>query len=123
MKYGVKDWGKGKTIAEFATEKERMRWTIEKGYAFMDGDRVDAGRRVALYEVEDEDVKYTEEQKQLAISYLERRSKLTSLETGIASEAVMNSYFNMLEITDGMRWLREQDPLQYADELCEEAGG
>ena len=67
--------------------------------------------------------KYTEEQKQMAISYLERRSKLTSLETGIASEAVMNSYFNMLEITDGMKWLREQDPLQYADELCKEEEG
>lgn len=123
MKYGVKDWGKGKTIAEFATEEERMRWTIEKGYAFMDGDRVDAGRRVALYEVEDEDVKYTEEQRQLAISYLERRSKITSLETGIAPEAVMKGYFNMLEIVDGMKWLREQDPLRYADELCEEAEG
>lgn len=68
-------------------------------------------------------LKYTEEQKQLAISYLERRSKITSLETGIAPEAVMNSYFNMLEIADGMRWLREQDPLQYADELCMEAEG
>lgn len=66
-------------------------------------------------------MKYTEEQKQLAISYLERRSKLTSLETGIAPEDVMNSYFNMLEIVDGMKWLREQDPLRYADELCEEA--
>ena len=68
-------------------------------------------------------MKYTEEQKQLAISYLERRSKITSLETGIAPEDVMGSYFNMLEIVDGMRWLPEQDPLRYADELCEEAGG
>lgn len=68
-------------------------------------------------------LKYTEEQKQLAISYLERRSKITSLETGIAPEAVMENYFNMLEIADGMRWLREQDPLRYADELCEEAEG
>lgn len=68
-------------------------------------------------------MKYTEEQKQLAISYLERRSKITSLETGIAPENVMDSYFNMLEIVDGMKWLREQDPLQYADELCMEEEG
>lgn len=68
-------------------------------------------------------MKYTEEQKQLAISYLERRSKLTSLETGIAPEDVMDSYFNMLEIVDGMKWLREQDPLRYADELCMEEEG
>lgn len=53
-------------------------------------------------------MKYTEEQKQLAISYLERRSKITSLETGIAPEVVMKGYFNMLEIVDGMKWLREQ---------------
>ena len=46
-------------------------------------------------------MKYTEEQRQLAISYLERRSKITSLETGIAPEAVMKGYFNMLEIVDG----------------------
>lgn len=68
-------------------------------------------------------MKYTEEQKQLAISYLERRSKLTSLETGNAPEVVMKGYFNMLEIVDGMKWLREQDPLQYADELCMEGEG
>lgn len=68
-------------------------------------------------------MKYTEEQKQLAISYLERRSKIASLETGIAPEAVMDSYFNMLEIADGMKWLREQDPLRYADELCREEEG
>ncbi len=68
-------------------------------------------------------MKYTEEQRQLAISYLERRSKITSLETGIAPEAVMKGYFNMLEIVDGMKWLREQDPLRYADELCMEEEG
>lgn len=66
-------------------------------------------------------MKYTEEQKQLAISYLERRSKITSLETGIAPEDVMGSYFNMLEIVDGMKWTWEQDPLRYAEELCWEA--
>lgn len=65
-------------------------------------------------------LKYTEEQKQLAISYLERRSKITSLETGIAPEVMMKGYFNMLEIVNGMKWLREQDPLRYADELCME---
>lgn len=68
-------------------------------------------------------MKYTEEQKQLAISYLERRSKITSLETGIAQEVVMKGYFNTLEIVDGMRWLREQDPLRYTDELCMEEEG
>lgn len=68
-------------------------------------------------------MKYTEEQKQLAISYLERRAEITSLETGIAPEDVMGSYFNMLEIVDGMKWRQEQDPLRYADELCMEVDG
>ena len=65
-------------------------------------------------------MEYTEEQKQLAISYLERRAEITSVDTGFTPEDVMDSYFNMLEIVDGMKWMRTEDPLRYADELCEE---
>ena len=66
-------------------------------------------------------MKYTEEQKQLAISYLERRSEITSAETGFAPEDVMDSYFSALEIVDGMKWVQTCDPLRYAEILCEEA--
>ena len=63
---------------------------------------------------------YTEEQKQLAISYLERRAEITSVETGFTPEDVMDSYFNTLEIMVGLKWPRAQDPLRYAEILCEE---
>lgn len=66
-------------------------------------------------------MKYTEEQKQLAISYLERRAEITALYTELAPEDVMGSYFNALELVDGLKWIRTCDPLRYADELCEEA--
>lgn len=65
-------------------------------------------------------MKYTEEQKQLAISYLERRAEITSAETGFAPEDVMGNYFSALEIVDGMKWVRTCDPLRYAEILCEE---